>query len=67
MFIYNLKFNKKNFAKFLFIIIGIIITIYFFVSAFKIYKNTFKVKDENKNEISYIEPRKLYKYIKICS
>lgn len=56
MFIYNFKFDKKKLAKILFIIIAIIITIYFLISAYRIYKGTFKVKDENENKenVSYL-------------
>ena len=46
MFIYNIKINGKEIVKILFILIAIIITIYFCVSAYKIYNNSFKVKDE---------------------
>lgn len=46
MFIYNIKINGKAFIKILFVIIAIAITIYFCVSAYKIYNNSFKVKDE---------------------
>ena len=46
MFVYNVKFNGKRFVKILFVIIAIIITIYFAISAYKIYSNSFKVKDE---------------------
>ena len=47
MFIYNIKVNGKALIKILFIFIAIVITIYFCVSAYKIYNNSFKVKDEN--------------------
>ena len=46
MFIYNCKLNGKLFTKILFIIIGLIITIYFLISAWKIYSSCCKVKDE---------------------
>lgn len=46
MFIYNFKFNAKLFTKILFIIIGLIVSIYFLISAWKIYTNSFRVKDE---------------------
>ena len=42
MFIYNFKFNGKLFTKILFVIIGLIVTAYFFISAYKIYTNSFK-------------------------
>ena len=50
MFIYNLKFNGKFFTKILFIIIGLIVTAYFLISAWKIYSNCFKVKDVQTQE-----------------
>lgn len=46
MFIYNIKLNGKVLVKIVFVIIAIVITIYFGVSAYKIYNNSFKVKDE---------------------
>ena len=46
MFIYNVKINGKAIVKVLFVIIAILITIYFCVSAYKIYNNSFKLKDE---------------------
>ena len=46
MFVYNVKFNGKRFVKILFAIIAILITIYFAISAYKIYSNSFKVKDK---------------------
>ena len=49
MFIYNVKINSKAIIKVLFVIISIIITIYFCVSAYKIYNNSFKVRDEIQN------------------
>ena len=55
MFIYNFKFDKKKLAKSIFIIIGIIIAIYFLISVLMISKNTFKVKDKNKNEVQCIQ------------
>ncbi len=55
MFIYNVKLNGKQFVKVLFIIIAIIVTIYFGVSAYKIYNNSFKVKDElDESNIMYL-------------
>ena len=54
MFIYNIKINVKALVKILFILIAIIITIYFCVSAYKIYNNSFKVKDES------LEPNVMY-------
>lgn len=46
MFIYNVKLNGKCLVKILLVAIAIAVTIYFFVSAYKIYNNSFKVKDE---------------------
>lgn len=46
MFVYNVKFNGKALVKLVFIIVAIAITIYFVVSAYRIYNNSFKVKDE---------------------
>jgi putative membrane protein len=57
MFIYNLKLNGKNITKAIFIAIAIIITIFFIIATFKIYKGNFNVKDKNKNDISYIETK----------
>lgn len=48
MFVYNVKFNGKALVKLLFVIVAIAVTIYFVVSAWKIYNNSFKVKDEIK-------------------
>ena len=50
MFIYNFKFNGKLFTKILFVIIGLIVTGYFLISAYKIYSNSFKVKDNQDDE-----------------
>lgn len=58
MFIYNVKLNGKSTIKILFIIIAIILTIFFLISAYKIYSGTFKVRDKNnENDISYIEAK----------
>ena len=46
MFIYNVKINGKAIVKILFVIIAIAITIYFCISAYKIYNNSFKVRDQ---------------------
>lgn len=46
MFIYNVKINGKALVKVLFILIAIVTTIYFAISAYKIYNNSFKIKDE---------------------
>jgi len=54
MFIYNVKINGKAIVKVLFIIISILITIYFCISAYRIYNNSFKVNDE------VIEPETIY-------
>jgi len=46
MFIYNIKINGKVLVKAIFLLIAIIVTIYFCVSAYKIYNNSFKIRDE---------------------
>lgn len=48
MFIYNLKFNGKLITKIIFVIIGLIVTAYFLISAWKIYNNSFKIRDKQK-------------------
>ncbi len=55
MFILNFKVNKKKLTKVIFIFIGFIITIYFLITVFNIYKSNFKVTDKNQSNISYIE------------
>lgn len=55
MFIYNVKINGKAIVKILFVFIAIAITIYFCVSAYKIYNNSFKVKDGiNEPDVIYL-------------
>lgn len=55
MFIYNVKLNGKALVKILFVLISILITIYFCISAYKIYNNSFKLKDELENtDIIYL-------------
>jgi len=55
MFIYNVKINGKAIVKILFVIIAIIITIYFVISAYKIYTNSFKVKDKlQESDVMYL-------------
>ena len=55
MFIYNVKLNGKQIVKILFVIIAIVVTIYFVISAYKIYNNSFKVKDQlNENNVMYL-------------
>ena len=46
MFIYNFRINGKLLVKILLIIVATAVTIYFAVSAYKIYNNSFKVKNE---------------------
>ena len=46
MFVYNLKFNRKTFVKIIFVIVAIAVTIYFSVSTYRIYKGSFKVRNE---------------------
>ena len=50
MFIYNFKFNGKVLIKIIFIIISCIVTLYFLISAWRIYSSCFKVKDEQIDE-----------------
>ena len=45
MFVYNFKLNGKMMVKILFVIVALAITVYFAVSAYKIYNNSFKVKN----------------------
>lgn len=55
MFIYNVKLNGKSLTKIIFVIIAIAIIIYFAVSAYKIYNNSFKIKDEIKEpDVMYL-------------
>ena len=55
MFVYNVKFNVKKLVKVLFVIIAIAISLYFVISAYKIYNNSFKVKDEiNEQNVMYL-------------
>lgn len=46
MFVWNIKLNGKKLVKIFLIIIAIAITIYFAISSYMIYSNSFKVKDE---------------------
>lgn len=54
MFVWNIKLNGKKLVKIFLVIIAIAITIYFAISAYMIYSNSFKVKDEtiNRNTIN---------------
>ena len=55
MFVYNVKFNVKKLVKVLFVIIAIAVSLYFVISAYKIYNNSFKVKDEiNEQNVIYL-------------
>ena len=45
MFVYNFKLNGKLLVKFLLTIIAIVITAYFAISTYKIYSNSFKIKN----------------------
>ena len=49
MFVWNIKLNGKKLVKIFLVIIAIAITIYFAISAYMIYSNSFKVKDETNN------------------
>lgn len=54
MFI-NIKVNGKAIVKILFILIAVLITIYFCISTYKIYSNSFKIKDElNSSDVMYL-------------
>ena len=46
MFVWTIKLNGKKLVKIFLVIIAIAITIYFAISAYMIYSNSFKVKDE---------------------
>ena len=46
MFVYNFKFNAKKIVKILFILVSLLVTIYFIVSTYKIYNNSFKIKND---------------------
>ena len=47
MFVCNIKLNGKKLTKIVLVIVAIAITIYFAISAYLIYTNSFKVKDES--------------------
>lgn len=49
MFVCNIKLNGKKVVKIILVIIAIAVTIYFAISAYMIYRNSFKVKDEINN------------------
>lgn len=53
MFI-NIKLNAKLLVKILFILFAITVTIYFSISVYKIYKNSFKVSDELEETTMYL-------------
>ena len=66
MFIYNIKINGKALVKILFLIIAIVITIYFAVSAYKIYNNSFKVKDETlEPDVMYLSSKNYTNILKV--
>lgn len=55
MFIYNFKFNGKAFIKLLFILIAIVILIYLLCSTYKVYHNSFKVRDNvRESDVMYL-------------
>jgi len=57
MFIYNIKFDSKNIVKFALGLMAVLILILFIFSLYKIFTESFNVKDEIKSsEISYISP-----------
>lgn len=49
MFVWNVKLNGKKLVKIILVIIAIAITIYFAISTYMIYSNSFKVNDELNN------------------
>lgn len=49
MFVWNVKLNGKKLVKIILVIIAIAITIYFAISTYMIYSNSFKVRDEINN------------------
>lgn len=53
MFI-NIKLNGKLLVKILFILLSITVTIYFAISAYQIYKNSFKVQDDLEGNVMYL-------------
>ncbi len=56
MFIYNIKFNSKSIVKVSLIIISIIVVIFFLLSLYKIFNNSFKVRDSIKEpDVAYIQ------------
>ncbi len=55
MFVYNVKFNAKALVKILFVVVAIAVIIYFAISTYKIYNNSFKINDEiNENKTMYL-------------
>ena len=46
MFVYNINLNGKKIVKILFVLMSITITIYFLISTYRIYNNSFKVRDQ---------------------
>lgn len=57
MFIYNVKVNSKNIVKIAFTIMCLIITIFFFISIYKILSQSFRIRDEMpETDIAYITP-----------
>ena len=45
MFVYNIKLNSKNIVKIALVIISIIIVIFFLLSLYNVFTNSFKVRD----------------------
>lgn len=55
MFIYNVKVNSKNIVKIAFTIMCLIITIFFFISIYKILSQSFRIHDEiPETDVAYI-------------
>lgn len=55
MFIYNVKLNGKSLFKIVFAILVIIISMLFLTSSCKLLSSSFKVKDESKIDVNYID------------
>ncbi len=56
MFIYNVKLNSKNIVKISLIVISIIVVIFFLLSLYRIFSNSFEVRDRiPEPDVAYIE------------
>ena len=63
MFVYNLNLNNKKFYKFMFLMVIIIVLVLCGIVAVKLYKATFKVKDEINNDYCIEPTNKTYSTI----